>query len=146
MLPPAADELAGLAQIARKVEPRTDLYPPKPVARNLRRRLAPEVREAILSRYEAGESALALSQEYDISRDGLRRLLKRAGVTIRTQFVVTPKVTQQIVQLYERGLTIKQVAVKVGCSYGTVRNVLHENDAEVRVSPVGVQKAPEDRS
>ena len=119
------------------VEPGTDSNPPKPLARSLRRRLAPEVREAILARYDAGESALALSQEYGISRDGLRRLLKHAGVAIRTQFVVTPKVARQIVQLYESGLTIRQVAVQVGCAYGTVRGVLHENDAEVRVSPVG---------
>jgi DNA invertase Pin-like site-specific DNA recombinase len=121
LVPPAAGELAGLAQKARMMEPRTALDSRKPVARSLRRRLAPGVREAIVSRYEAGESALALSQEYGISRDGVRRLLKSAGVTIRTQSVITPKVTQQIVRLYENGLTIRQVAAQVGCAYGTVR-------------------------
>jgi DNA-directed RNA polymerase specialized sigma24 family protein len=112
------------------------------MARNLRRRLAPEVRVAIVSRYAAGESAKALSQDYAISRDGVRRLLKRAGVAIRTQSVITPQVTQQIVRLYESGLTIRQVAAQVGCAYGTVRGVLHENDAEVRASPVGRRAAP----
>lgn len=140
---PAAGELAGLAQKARMVEPRAALDSRKPVARSLRRRLAPVVREAIISRYEAGESALALSQDYGISRDGVRRLLKHAGVAIRTQFVVTPKTARQIVQLYESGLTIRQVAVQVGCAYGTVRSVLHENDAEVRVSPVGKRATPD---
>jgi hypothetical protein len=95
------------------------------------------VRDAIISRYEAGESAVVLSREYDISRIGMRTLLKRAGVTIRTQFVVTPGAATQIVQLFESGSTIRQVAVQVGCAYGTVRCVLHENDAEVRASPVG---------
>jgi DNA-binding CsgD family transcriptional regulator len=99
--------------------------------------------EAIVLRYEAGESAVALSREYDISRDGLRRLLKKAGVTIRTQFVVTPEAVKQIVQLYETGLTIRQVAVQLGCSYGTVRRVLHESGAMVRVSPVGKRMAPD---
>lgn len=119
------------------IEPDSVLPPAGPEARSLRRRLTPEAREAIVSRYEAGESAVALSHEYGISRDGVRRLLKMAGVTIRTQFVVTPKAIQQIVRLYENGLTIRQVAVQVGCAYGTVRGVLQENDAEVRVSPVG---------
>lgn len=123
-------------------EPRTELKPPKSVARSLRRRLSPEAQEAIVSRYTAGESALALGQEYGISRDGVRRLLKSAGVPIRTQTVVTPKVTQRILGLYENGLTIRQVAAQVGCAYGTVRGVLHENDAEVRVSPVGRRPAP----
>jgi hypothetical protein len=80
---------------------------------------------------------LTLSQQYDISRDGVRRLLKHAGMAIRTQFVVTPKAARQIVQLYENGLTIRQVSVQVGSAYGTVRNVLHKSDAEVRASPLG---------
>jgi hypothetical protein len=92
---------------------------------------------AIVSRHAAGESALALSQDYGISKDGVRRLQKHAGVAIPTQFVNSPKAVRQIMQLQESGLTIKQVAVQVGPAYGTVRNVLHENDAEVRVCPVG---------
>jgi hypothetical protein len=114
------------------------------MARSLRRRLTPEVREAIMFRYEAGESAAALSHECDISRDGLCSLLKHAGVTIRTQFVITPRAAKQIVQFDESGLTIKQVAGRVGCAYGTVRGVLHGYDAEVRVSPVGRRAVPEE--
>ena len=135
---PSASELEWLVKQAPVVEPPNERNPPpKPMARNLRRRLAPEVREAIVSRYVAGESAKALSQEFGISRDGVRRLLKHAGVAIRTQTVVAPEVTQQIVGLYANGLTIRQVAARVGCAYGTVRGVLHESDAVVRVSPVG---------
>lgn len=101
------------------------------------------MRDAIISRYKAGESALMLSREYAISRDGVRRLLKSASVTIRTQLVVTPEGSKQIVRLYEGGMTIRQVAVQVGCAYGTVRGVLHESGAEVRVSPVGRRAALE---
>jgi hypothetical protein len=67
----------------------------------------------------------------------VRRLLKSAGVTIRTQFVVTPKAVEQIVRLHESGLTIRRVAAQVGCAYGTVRAVLHEHEADVRESSVG---------
>lgn len=103
----------------------------------MRRRLSPEVREAIAARYEAGESAKALSQEYGVSRDGVTKLLMSTGIAIRTRFVVTPEAAVRIVELYESWLTVRQVAAEVGCAYGTVRGVLHDNGGEVRVSPVG---------
>ena len=141
-MPPPLVELEQLAEQALMAQLGSEIKPQKPMARCLRRRLAPEVREAIVSRYTAGESAKVLSQEFDISRDGVRRLLGSAVVTIRTQIVVTPKVAKEIVQLYGNGLTIRQVAVQLGCAYGTVRGVLHESGAEVRVSPVGRRTSP----
>ena len=109
----------------------------EPQLRSLRRRLAPEVRQAIVSRYAAGESAKALSQEFDISRDGMRRLLRDAGVTIRPQNVVTERAAQRIVQLYVGGSTIREVVEQVGYSYGTVQRVLDKHGGVMRVSPVG---------
>ncbi len=130
-----------LATQALLIEPRIERNPPGPIPRSLQRRLSSEVQEAIVSRYAAGESAKALSQEFDISRDGVRRLLKGAHVSIRTQFIATPETVAQIIELYESGLTIREVATQVGCAYGTVRGVLHESDAVVRVSPVGKRTA-----
>ena len=144
LMPPPLIDMERLAQKARMVKLDSVLHAPRQEAKSLRRRLAPEVREAIISRYESGESALALSLEYGNSRDGVRRLVRSAGVTIRAQIVVTPKVAQQIVQHYGNGLTIRQVAAQAGCAYGTVRGVLHENDAVVRVSPVGKRAAPDE--
>jgi len=66
----------------------------------------------------------------------------RAGLC---DFVVSPKGAEQFVELHERGATIRQVAVQVECGDGTVRGVLHESRAEVRVSPIGARKAPEER-
>jgi transposase-like protein len=112
--------------------------------RSLRRRLTPEVRQAIISRYAAGESAKALSQEFDISRDGVRRLLEDAGVTIRSQNVVTPKEAERIVQLYVSGLTIRQVVEQVGYSFGTIQQVLNKHGGVMRVSPVGRRAAQDE--
>ena len=97
----------------------------------------------IVARYKAGESAKALGQEYGVSRDGITRLLKHAGIPIRTQLVVTYEVAHHIVERYEGGLTIREVAVEVGCANSTARGVLHENGVEVRVSPVGKRKRME---
>lgn len=137
LLPPTASELEKLAIKARTAEPGIDLGLPKPVARSLRRRLTPDVRQAIISRYAAGESAKALSQELNISRDGVRRLLRDAEVTTRPQDVVTPQAIDQIVQLYAGGLTIRQVVEQVGYSFGTVQRVLSKHGGVMRVSPVG---------
>ena len=103
LLPLTAHDLAKLASKARAIKPNSVLPPAGPETRSLRRRLTPEAREAIVSRYEAGESAKALSQEYGVSRDGVTRLLKSAGVAIRTQFVVTLEAAVRIVELYESG-------------------------------------------
>ena len=122
---------------ARAAEPSAHLDIPKAVARSQRRRLTPDVREAIVSRYQAGDSAKALSQDFEISRDGVVRLLRDAGVTTRPQNVVTPQATDQIVQLYAGGLTIRQVVEQVGYSFGTVQRVLNKHGGVMRVSPVG---------
>lgn len=109
-----------------------------------RRRLSPDVRQTIVSRYVADESAKALSQEFKTSRDGVRRLLKDAGVAIRSQNVVTPQAAEQIVQLYVSGLTIRQVVEQVGYSFGTVQRVLNKHGGIMRVSPVGKRAAPDE--
>lgn len=144
LLPPTARDLGRLARQARTAKPEQAVNPPTAVARSLRRRLTPEVRQSIIARYEAGESAKALSHAFGISRDGVRRVLAGEEVPIRTQFRATPEAVGQIIELYEGGLTIRQVAAQVGCAYGTVRGVLHEIGADVRVSPVGKRSAPDE--
>lgn len=138
-------ELLKLAQQWQALQPvaATVTHHETPI-RNLLRRLPPEVRQAIVSRYAEGESAKALSKEFDISRDGVRRLLRDAGVTIRPQNVVTTEAAERIVQLYVGGLTIKQVVKQVGYSFGTVQRVLNKHGGVMRVSPVG-KRMPQDK-
>lgn len=138
LAPPSAIQLARLAQQSRAIHPADSIVTRNQTPmRSLQRRLTPEVRQSIVSRYAAGESAKALSEEFDISRDGVRKLLKRAGVTIRPQNVVTSQAAKRIVHLYDSGLTIKEVVAQVGTSFGTVRRVLYKHGGVMRVSPIG---------
>ena len=138
LAPPSAYQLAKLAHQSQAIQTEPAPVPiSEPPMRSLRRRLTRETRQLIVSRYEAGESAKALSKECGISRHGVRRFLKGAGVNIRTQFIATPETGTQIVELYESGLTIRQVAAQVGCAYGTVRGLLNNHGDIMRVSPVG---------
>lgn len=137
MVPPSNLDLGRLDHEARKRESDLLLPSAESVLMSLQRRITPEVRTAIVSRYEAGEPAMALSLEYGISRDSVRRLLRRAVVTIWSQFVVIPHASKQILELYEGGFTIRQVAARAGCAFGTACSVLHESGAQMRESPIG---------
>lgn len=104
--------------------------------RSLRRRLSPQTIEEIVARYNAGEETPALSREYGISKSGLCQLLQAEGVSFRRQ-AITPEDAERAVQLYESGLTIKQVVGQVGYSFGTIRMVLHEHGVTMRASGIG---------
>lgn len=99
--------------------------------RSLQRRLGSSTIEEITTRYASGEAIRALSREYSISRDGLRQLLQREGVTLRPQGI-TLEDAKRAVKLYESGLTIREVVQQVGYSYGTIRKMLHVRGVIVR--------------
>lgn len=99
--------------------------------RSLKRRLTPEVREALVVRYKAGESIKALSTEVDISEYGLLDLLVAEEVLFRKQSM-TPEDIDLAVQLYETDLTVKQVMKQLGYSIGTIRRVLPERGVAMR--------------
>ena len=101
--------------------------------RSLRRRLSPREIENLIARYNAGSSLRALSLEYCISRSGLRHLLLGEGVALRAHGI-TSEDAEEAVRLYESGLTIRQVAERIGSSFGTVRTALHEHEVVMRTS------------
>jgi hypothetical protein len=113
-------------------------------ARSLRRRLAPQAIKELVARYNAGEETPALSREYDISKNGLRQLLLAEGVSLRRQ-AITLEDVERAVQLYQSGLTIRQVVEQVGYSYGTIRGALHENGVAMRAGGAGGRLAAEKR-
>lgn len=95
-------------------------------------------------RYTAGASIRALSQEYGVSRGGLRQLLQGEGVALREQGI-TPDDAEKAVRLYETGLTIREVE-QVGYSYGTIQRMLNENGVAMRAGGRGERAGLEDRS
>lgn len=90
----------------------------------------------MVDRYTAGESIRALSREYGLSRSGLSHFLEGEGVVLREQGI-TPEGAERAVRLYESGLTIRQVAIQIGYSYGTIRTVLHEQGTALRAGGRG---------
>ena len=98
-----------------------------------------------MARYTAGESIRALSREHGVSRGGLCQLLQSEGVALRGQGIALEDM-ERAVQLYEKGLTIRQVVDLIGYSYGTIRSTLHENGVAMRADGRGERPAPDQRS
>lgn len=127
LLQPTPDELAKLAALARAFNA-SDVKPaetkdPKPYKGRIHRRLSQETIKEIVRRYRAGESTPKLSEEYGIARSSMAALLKKEGVVLRGKSM-TKESVDRAVALYSQGLTIRQVAERVGYSYGAVRSAL----------------------
>lgn len=77
-------ELAKLAEPSSKLCPdHTSIVKSTIFPRSIKRRLSPEVREAIVMRHKTGETVKALSEEFSISESGLRDLLIVEDMAIR---------------------------------------------------------------
>lgn len=134
LLPPTLKELVRLAKKARATKPEsTPAAKEEYVARNLRRRLGPDVIRELVFRYEAGEDTPTLAREYGISTTGLRELLLEEGVMLRRQ-AITPVDSDRAEELYVSGLTIREVVTTIGYSLGTIRRELHRRGVPMRPS------------
>lgn len=58
---------------------------------------------------------------------------------MRKQAII-PRDAERAARLYERGLSITEVVERIGYSYSTVRNSLHESGVAMR--PKGVKRKP----
>lgn len=134
LLPPTPLDIGKLAEQSRKVSTAKGSSPSKEVAHPfLKRRLTAETIETIIARRKSGEKVKALCEEYGISESGLNDLITRAETPVRTT-PITPEHIDMAVELYESGLTVKQVVKEVGYSIRTIRRVLHEKGVTMRVS------------
>lgn len=86
-------------------------------------RLGPDQLDAIVARYEAGETTTALAREYAISHSSILRLFSQRGVQTRARGL-TPEKEREVLRLRAQGLIIRDVAKRVGCSYDTVRKFI----------------------
>lgn len=132
LLPPTPGDLENLAQRSRMAHSVTiPVECPQSPVRSLRRRLSPQEIEKVVTRYKAGQPITLLSQEYGISRPGLREILRDEGVAFRRRGMA-PEEANRAVRLYESGLTIVQVVARVGYSYSVVCRMLHKRGVAVR--------------
>lgn len=84
-------------------------------------------------RHQTGETVKALSKEFGISESALRDLLVTAGVEFR-KHPITPEDIDLAVRLYESGLTVKQIVMRLGYPIGTIRRVLRERGVVMRLN------------
>jgi hypothetical protein len=66
-------------------------------------------------------------------------------VTLREQGI-TPEDAEEAVRLYKTGLTIRQVAERVGYSYGTIRTALYGSGIVMRTGGKWKHEASKQRS
>ncbi len=134
LLPPPPLEIAKLAEQSRTVTttkaPKLDKNVVHPY---LSRRLSAQGIETIVARRKSGERVKVLCEEYGISESGLGDLMVRAEAPVRTS-PITSEDINIAVQLYESGLTVKQVVKQLGYSIRTIRRVLHEKGVTMRVT------------
>ena len=83
-------------------------------------RFTPDELNQLVARYQAGEMSTALAKESGIAKTTFLRLLAERGVRARSR-KLTAAQGEKIRQLRGRGMTIRNIAKQVGCSYDTAR-------------------------
>ena len=133
LVSPTSEEIAKLADQSRKNLPdHPSIIERHTLPRNIKRRLSPETREALSMRHKTGETVRALSKEFGVSESALRDLLVTEVVQFR-EHSITSEDIDLAVQLYESGLTVRQVVKQVEHPIGTIRRVLRERGVSMRL-------------
>lgn len=95
------------------------------------RRLTPEQIKQLVARYQAGATVYELADEFKCDRTTVSKKLKDAGITLRR----TPPTESQIdemVRLYESGLSLERTGEKVGFTAHTVLTYLRRRGVQTR--------------
>lgn len=91
----------------------------------------------VVAAYEAGASVPELQQRFGSSKGAIVRILREAGVEMRRRPLGEEQL-ERIVERYQAGLSIRQVAAELGIPKTTVQNALARTDVvrrpAVRVS------------
>jgi uncharacterized protein (DUF433 family) len=99
----------------------------------LRQRLSDETVAALLSDFRDGASLADLQQAYSLSRGSVQRLLRDGGVWRRRKSLGNAEVVV-LVERYEAGLTIREIAAEQGLPKSTVQDALARAGVEMRAA------------
>ncbi|MBZ5735144.1 helix-turn-helix domain-containing protein [Nocardioides sp. TRM66260-LWL] len=86
----------------------------------------------MVERYVAGETVKALAAEHGLHHQTIRAVLVEAGVLVRTRQRLTQKQLEEIVKLYESGLTTTEIGERLGVYASTVGRQLKKLGVELR--------------
>lgn len=98
-------------------------------------RLSDEVRTTVAERYAAGETTTVLAQEYGVAKSTVLGILRSNRVVVRRQPLTLEQVGETA-RLYESGLSLSQVAERVGVNQETMRVAILKAGAGLR-QPAG---------
>lgn len=82
--------------------------------------------DAIVTRYLAGESQVAIAKALGMGHETVRRTLKERGVPLRPPRPVSGPHWQAILALHADGQTIKEISTELGLNFVTVYRVLRQ--------------------
>ncbi|WP_433578570.1 helix-turn-helix domain-containing protein [Nocardia brasiliensis] len=91
--------------------------------RRLDRRLSADTIAELVDAYEAGAPTPELCARYGLSKGGILKLLREAGVKMRKQPLSEAQI-RQAARLYAEGYSLRAVAAELGSSFSTVREAL----------------------
>lgn len=88
----------------------------------------------LVALYQQGDSLLQLSHQFSIHRGTVKDHLRRAGVEIRPGNVakLSDVDKDEIVKLYEAGLSIHNLALRFGVTDNPVHNALKDRGVRMR--------------
>lgn len=101
--------------------------------RQRQRRLNEAQALLMANKYQDGATVYQLAQEFGISRQTVSERLKKAGITMRQQSP-TSELIDEMVGLYESGLSLAGIGARTCKSPGTVRNCLRQRRIQTRDS------------
>jgi hypothetical protein len=96
-----------------------------------RRLFSGEKLDELVANYEAGESATGLAKKYDCAAWTVLAALEKAGIDIRRLARMPNDEIDEAKQLYESGLTFKQVGEKLGRADASIIRVLTRHYPEI---------------
>lgn len=95
------------------------------------RRLTPTEASRLIERYEAGATVYELATQFAISRTTVARKLRVSGVATRGRSPCKDEV-DQMVELYNTGLTLAAVGQRLGFAARTVQYHVQERGVQTR--------------
>lgn len=94
-------------------------------------RLRPARRAELIADYEAGMAVKAISAKYGVHRSTIPALVRREGVLVRVAGLDAEE-RARASSLYESGMTLVQVARRMGIGDDAVRQAVLDEGGQIR--------------
>jgi DNA-binding CsgD family transcriptional regulator len=96
------------------------------------RRFSPDELEQIIDLYRRGLSTHKLARQFGTDRHTITGHLRRAGVTLRSRYKLTPDLVDQATQRYADGQSLATIGEQLGLSPTTVGKAITSTGARLR--------------